>query len=88
MVLFSVTIWKNLSPEILHFFEEAAAESVEFQRKLWQEQNEESLRELEKACVLIHRPDTKPFQEKVRPMYEKLDGTSIGALVGRVRAVN
>lgn len=87
MVLFSQPIWEALTPEVQRWVQEAADESVEFQRKLWKEQTDEAIRELEKAGVKVQRPDLAPFQAKVAPMYAKLSGTELGELVKRVREV-
>lgn len=88
ILLFSDAIWQSLSLETRRWIREAADESVEFERKLWREKTDEALRELEQAGVRVHRPDAAPFRKKVQPMYEKLGGGPLGALVERVRAVN
>jgi TRAP-type C4-dicarboxylate transport system substrate-binding protein len=87
IVLFSEKVWAGLSPEVRGWIQQAADESVEYQRKLWQEKTEEALRELEKAGVTVHRPDMKPFQDKVQPMYDALGTTPLATLVERVRGV-
>ncbi len=85
VVIFSKTIWEGLSPQVRGWIDQAAAESVTFQRKLWNEQTEESLREVEKAGVTIHRPDKAAFQEAMAPMYEAVKGTRVGDLAQRIR---
>ena len=87
IVLFSQTIWESLSPQVKAWVSEAAAESVEFQRKQWNQKTQEALEELEKAGVEIYHPDKKPFFDKVQPMYEPIEGTKIGDLVERIGAV-
>jgi tripartite ATP-independent transporter DctP family solute receptor len=86
VVIVSKQIWDGLSPQVQSWIEEAAADSVEFQRKLWLEQTEEALREVEKAGAIIHRPDKTPFQAAMAPMYEGLDSSRIGELMTRIRA--
>jgi tripartite ATP-independent transporter DctP family solute receptor len=85
VILFSKPIWDGLSPQVRAWIEQAALESVAFQRKLWAEQTEEALREVEKAGSTIYRPDKAPFVEAMAPMYAAIEGTRIGALAKRIR---
>lgn len=85
VIIVSKKIWDGLDPRVRAWIEEAAADSVQFQRKLWLEQTEEALREVEKAGARIYRPDKAPFQAAMAPMYEGLGSTPIGALVERIR---
>ncbi len=49
VVIVSRSVWDGLSPQVRAWVAQAADESVTFQRKLWREQTEEALREVEKA---------------------------------------
>src|ERR687897_281926 len=69
VVIFSKPIWDGLSPQVRAWIDQAAAESVTFQRKLWTQQTEEALREVEKAGVTIHRPDQDAFPAAMGSMY-------------------
>lgn len=85
VVIFSKRIWDGLSPHVRVWIQHAADESVAFQRKLWREQTEEALQELEKAGVAIHRPDQSAFERAMAPMYAEIEGTRIGELAKRIR---
>jgi tripartite ATP-independent transporter DctP family solute receptor len=85
VVLFSKPIWDGLSPQVRAWIEQAAAESVIFQRKLWTQQTEEALEAVEQAGVTIYRPDKSPFVDAMAPMYAAIEGTRIGELARRVR---
>ena len=87
MVIFSQDVWNSLSPQVRRWVEQAAAESVEFQRKLWIEKTNEALTQVEEAGVTIYRPDKAPFMEATMPMYKKLAGKPIGILAQRIREV-
>jgi len=87
VVIFSKTIWDGLSPQVQGWINQAAADSVVFQRKLWQEQTEESLREVEKAGVKIYHPDKAAFAAAMAPMYHGIEGTRVGELARRIREV-
>jgi tripartite ATP-independent transporter DctP family solute receptor len=87
IVIFSKPIWDGLSPEVRKWVEQAAADSVEFQRKLWQEKTEEALKSVAQAGVQIYRPEKAPFLHATAPMYAGLDDPRISELVKRIRDV-
>ena len=85
VVIFSKPIWDGLDPQVQRWIQQAADESVDFQRKLWRDQTEESLREVEKAGVRIYRPDKAAFAAAMAPMYAAVEGTPVGDLARRIR---
>ena len=87
VVVVSKNIWDGLSPHVRTWIEQAASESVTFQRKLWREQTEESLAAVEKAGVTIHQPDKAAFEKATAPMYAEVEGTRVGELATRIREV-
>lgn len=87
MVLFSKRVWDSLSPEMQGWLQEAAAESVTFQRKLWEAKTEKALADLKAAGVTIHHPDKAAFRTEVESMYKQHEGTKLGALIKRIQAV-
>ena len=87
VIVFSKTVWDGLTPQARGWIEKAAAESLAFQRKLWREQTEEALREIEKAGVTVYRPDKSAFAAAMGPMYTKADGTKLGELAFRIMSV-
>ena len=87
MVIFSQPIWNSLSPTQQGWVEQAAADSVTFQRALWAEKSNEAIEQVEAAGVTVYRPDKAPFVAATAPLYEKFAGTPIGDLAQRVRDV-
>ena len=87
IVLISEVIWKTLSPQEQIWVSEAAAESVEYQRKIWKEQTQANLEFLREAGVTIYNPDKEPFREIVQTLYQPFVGTEIGDYVERIRQV-
>lgn len=87
VVIFSKKIWDGLDPQVQRWVTEAANDSVTFQRKLWREQTEEALREVQKAGVKIYNPDKAAFAAAMAPMYERVEGTRVGELARRIREV-
>jgi tripartite ATP-independent transporter DctP family solute receptor len=87
VVIVSKAIWDGLAPQVRAWVEQASAESVTFQRKLWREQTDEALREVAKAGVKIYYPDKGPFESAMAPMYRTFEGTRVGELAKRIRDV-
>ena len=87
IVIFSQTIWNTLSPQEKAWIEQAAAESVTFQRALWQEKTAEALAQIEAAGVSILRPDKGPFVTATLPLYEQIGDSAVGRLAKRIREV-
>jgi TRAP-type C4-dicarboxylate transport system substrate-binding protein len=62
--------WQRLDEAQRVILQEAAAASVELQRRLWSEATTEALRAVESAGVQIHRPDKAPFAARVAGLLE------------------
>ena len=87
VLLISMQWWNKLPDNIKKIVQKAADSSSIYQRKLWKEWTKSSMAAVEAAGVKINRPDKKPFQKKVMPLYEQYKGTEIGALIEQIRAV-
>ncbi len=87
MVIFSQQVWDTLSPQQKAWVEQAAAESVAFQRELWAEKTQEALEQVKAAGVSIYQPDKTPFVEATAPLYEQFKDTPIGRVAARIREV-
>lgn len=70
VLLISTKVWNRLSKQEQQWVQEAATESVDLQRKLWNEAEEEAMRVVKEAGVKVNRPDKRKFEEQVRPIYE------------------
>lgn len=68
-LLISTLVWNKLSLKEQQWLKEAAMESSEFQKKIWLESELEALSEVQKAGVIVTRPDKDLFREKVQSMY-------------------
>jgi len=70
VLLISTHVWERLTPQEQTWLQEAADASAQYQKKLWAEATQKALRTVKEAGVEIIRPDTKPFQEAMQPVYE------------------
>lgn len=70
VVIISTHFWNSLTPQQQKWMQEAADESADYQRKLWQESTAESLAAVEKAGVEIIRPDKALFAARIAELRE------------------
>lgn len=69
VVIMSKKVWDSLSPEDQKIVAQAAADSVEYQKKAWADYTNKALEELKAKGVVISTPDKAPFQKVVEPLY-------------------
>ncbi|GAA4440981.1 TRAP transporter substrate-binding protein [Pontibacter saemangeumensis] len=87
ILLVSTKVWEKLTPQEQQWLQEAAEESAVVQRKLWQEAEEEALREVKKAGVEVSYPDKEPFAKMVEPLYESYKTEpEVYSLIKRIQA--
>jgi tripartite ATP-independent transporter DctP family solute receptor len=87
VLLVSTKIWNTLTREEQTWLQEAATESVPYQRELWLESEKYSLEMAEAAGVVINYPDKGPFIEIVQPLYEEFrNDKRLNDLIERIQA--
>ncbi len=84
VLMISTFVWEKLSPEFQQILQESAEESVTYERKLWDQKEKESLGAVEKAGVIVTRPDKTPFREATKSLWEEFEGTEIGGIARRI----
>lgn len=87
MLLISTKIWEELDPQVQKWVEQAALESSEFQRLLWQEKTLESLEQAKAEGVTIYEVDTDAFARSVQPMLDNLENPEVRALLKQIKEV-
>jgi len=87
VLLMSEKIWSNLTLQQRKMIQQAADESMDYQRQVWNRMVEESLQKVEEDGVEVVVPDKEPFMQKVMPLYDEFTGTQIGRMAERIRAV-
>ena len=70
VLIIGTEAWARLTEQERRWLQEAADESVTYQRELWQQAEEEALAAVEAEGVQIIRPDKGPFIEQTAPILE------------------
>ena len=84
VLMISTFVWEKLSPEFQRILQEAADESVTYERKLWDQKEKECLEAVEKAGVTITHPDKTPFREATKSIWKEFEGTEIGEIAKKI----
>lgn len=88
VLLISTLAWKRLTPREQQWLQEAADEATVFQRKLWQESEEEALEAVQKAGVEVIRPDKRQFMERTKGLLEEYKkDPMMRELIDKIQAV-
>jgi len=89
VLLMSQVVWERLSEQQQRMIQQAANESMRYQREIWTKMVSESIEKIKEAGVEVGVPDKTPFMEKVQPLYEQYRQTNPVEyrLVERIRAV-
>jgi tripartite ATP-independent transporter DctP family solute receptor len=87
MLLMSSRVWEKLDPQEQGWVQQAATESVDFQRQLWQQKTIEALEQAKAEGVTIYEVDTAAFAEKVAPMLAEVESAEVRALLKQIAEV-
>ena len=87
ILMMSTRVWERLNPQQQAMVQQAADESSEFQRKLWQEKTVESLEMAEAEGVTVYEVDLSAFAEKVAPMLEQVENPQVRMLLKQISEV-
>lgn len=87
ILMISTRVWNNLSEEFQQILQQAVDESVEYQRKIWAQAEEEDMKIVEKSGVNIIRPDKEPFRAAVKQVWDEFEGTDVGNLIREIQEV-
>jgi len=87
ILVISTRVWSRLSPDQQRILQEAVDESVEYQRKIWTEAEEQDLKTVQGEGVTITRPDKGPFRQSVQSVWKEFEGTGIGRLIEQIQEV-
>ena len=85
MVIISWKILKGLPEDVQKALQQAADESEEFQRKLWQEKTEECIRIAREKKIEIITPDIESFRKACEPILRQEDYAMVRDLYRQIQ---
>jgi len=77
--------WQSFPPDLQKMLTEVAAETSQYQRRIWKEMSDNALATLKKKKVSIITPDKSAFMEKVEKLHDSYQGTTTGTLIKRIK---
>jgi tripartite ATP-independent transporter DctP family solute receptor len=87
ILVFSKRTWQTLPPDDQALITKFAKEAQQEERALWYEMERKSIQQIREAGVeIIEIPDKKPFQDAVKPVWDKY-GAQHAALIKRIQDV-
>lgn len=87
IILMSEYVWQRLSEQERKWLTQAMAESVVYQRKIWQDATQAALQTAKDSGVDIIYPDKTQFQNRVKAMHDALKGSELEPLLQRIQQV-
>ncbi|MBB3206181.1 tripartite ATP-independent transporter DctP family solute receptor [Rhodopirellula rubra] len=88
LLLVSTRIWNKLDPQVQAWLQQAATESSDYQRQLWDQMTLDAMDQVKSEGVTIHEIDIKSFAAKVAPMFENVASLVVRDLLTRISKVN
>ena len=89
VLIISTQLWNTLTVQEQQWLQEAVDASVVYQRKLWEQSENEALEAVKKAGVEVVIPDKSTFTDKVKTMFDEYkDDKSVYSLIQQIQATN
>ena len=88
VVVINTLTWNKLSDEHKDALMEAAEESVEYQRQLWNAFVQESMDKMVASGLQVYHPDKAPFRERGMKVWQEFEGTVVGELAKEIQAID
>lgn len=87
VLMISLPVWNQLTPQQQAWVQQAADESIEYQKVLWAEQTELALSALKDAGVTITKPEKQPFEQRINSMHQSFSNTPVGEAIHAAKAI-
>lgn len=88
VLMISTVIWDDLTKQQQNWIQEAALESYNYQKKLWQKATEEALTKVQEAGVEVVYPDKQPFMDKVQSLLNEYgDQPEVWELIKKIKEI-
>jgi TRAP-type C4-dicarboxylate transport system substrate-binding protein len=87
VILASLEVWNSLNNEQQQWLTQAMADSVEYQRSLWQNASDEALKAVIAEGVQVTYPDKQAFQDKVADFHASFADTAVAAHIKKIKSM-
>ena len=87
MLMMSTKVWKKLDPKVQAWVQQAADESVDFQRDLWNTETAAALEHAKAEGVEVYEVDVSAFAAKVAPMLADVRNPEVRKLLKQISEV-
>ena len=84
VMLASLKVWNALTQEQQRWLTLAMADSVEYQKTLWQQASDEALQAVKAAGVEVIYPDKQLFRDAVQEFHRSFDGSEVGRIMQQI----
>ena len=84
VLIVSQPVWQSLTAQQQQWLQQAANDSIAFQRQAWQKASDDALAAVKAAGVKVIYPDKQPFRDAVAPFHQSLKDTDIGPLLQQI----
>jgi len=85
IILASLPVWQSLNTQQQQWLSAAMADSIEFQKSLWQEASDEALAAVIAAGVTVVYPDKKAFQAQVVDFHASFADSPVAAQIVQIK---
>ncbi|MBZ9612586.1 TRAP transporter substrate-binding protein [Rheinheimera maricola] len=87
VLIMSLPVWQDLTPQQQQWLQQAANDSIAYQRAAWQQVSDDALAAVKAAGVTVIYPDKQPFRDAVAPFHQSLKQSDIGPLLQQIADV-
>lgn len=88
VLIMSLNVWQDLTPQQQQWLQQAANDSIAYQKAAWHQASEDALLAVKAAGVTVIYPDKAPFRQAVAPFYQQMLQTHIGPLLQGIAALS
>ncbi|WP_448212947.1 TRAP transporter substrate-binding protein [Colwellia sp. MEBiC06753] len=85
IILASLPVWESLTQQQQQWLSQAMADSVEFQKSLWQKASDDALAKVQAEGVEVIYPDKAAFQQKVQAFHASFANTPVGEQITKIK---
>ncbi|MEI8703913.1 TRAP transporter substrate-binding protein [Pseudoalteromonas sp. B62] len=87
VIIASQSVWDSLNTQQQQWLSQAMADSVKYQRSLWQTASDDALAKVIEAGVEVTYPDKKAFRDQVVEFHASFDNTPVAKVITKIKAM-